>query len=66
MIVQNTDPAVFRLRVDAAQRVGNPRPVVLGMPVTGVLTITAHDSLFAAMSDPPGLGGDAPGAGPRW
>lgn len=55
VIVQNTDPAPFRLRVDAAQRVGNPRPVVLGMPVTGLLTITAHDSLFAGMSDPPDM-----------
>jgi len=56
VLVQNTDPAVFRLRVDAAQRMGNPRPVVLGMPVNGVLTITAHDSLFATMSDPPDMG----------
>jgi hypothetical protein len=56
VIVQNTDPAVFRLRVDAAELLGNPRPVVVGTPVTGVLTITAHDSLFAGMSDPPDFG----------
>ncbi|MGH7594593.1 MAG: M28 family peptidase, partial [Gemmatimonadales bacterium] len=53
LTIQNTDPAVFESRVETAEREGNPRPVVLGMPVTGVLMIAAHDSLFAALSDPP-------------
>jgi hypothetical protein len=53
LIFQSTDPAAFRATVTAAQRDGNPRPVVEGMPATGVLTIVAHDSLIAPMENHP-------------
>jgi hypothetical protein len=51
--LQGTDPAAFRSRVATVMREGNPRPIVQGMPVTGVLTLTVHDSLFASMSNAP-------------
>jgi peptidase M28-like protein len=53
VILQGGDPAAVRARADAAMREGNPRPVVAGMPVSGVLTVTAHDSLLAAMANHP-------------
>jgi hypothetical protein len=53
ILLQATHAADFRTRVAAVQRDGNPRPIVLGMPAGGVLTITAHDSLVAGMLNAP-------------
>lgn len=53
VVVQSTDAAAFKANVANVQRVGGVRPVVMGMPATGVLTVTAHDSLFAGMLNMP-------------
>jgi hypothetical protein len=53
IVLQSTNADSARARVATAQREGNPRPVVAGMPVTGVLTITAHDSVIAGLLDAP-------------
>jgi hypothetical protein len=53
VIFQSTDPAAFRATVAAVMRDGNPRPVVEGVPTTGVLTVVAHDSLIAELQNLP-------------
>jgi len=53
LILQNTDPVAFRANVSNVMKNGNPRPIVQGMPATGVLTVTAHDSLLADMRNMP-------------
>ena len=52
LVLQNTDPAVFRTNVANVQRDG-ARPVLMGMPSTPLLIVTAHDSLFATMQNKP-------------
>lgn len=42
----NTDPVAFAARV-AAAREANPRAILAGMPVTGVVQLTIHDSILA-------------------
>ncbi len=53
IVLQSSSAADFRTRVAAVQRNGNPRPIVVGMPIAGVLTITAHDSLVAGLLNAP-------------
>lgn len=53
ILLQSISTDTFRTRVAAVQKDGNPRPIVQGMPVTGVLTITAHDSLVAGLLNAP-------------
>ena len=55
LVLQASDPVAFATRVATAQRVGNARPIVRGMPTTGVLVITAHDSLFTGMTNGPDI-----------
>ncbi len=57
IVMQNTDPVAFRAQVAAAMRDGNVRPVVVGMPATGVLTVTANDSIFAGYANRPNWDG---------
>ncbi len=52
LILQNTDPVAFRTNVANVQRDG-ARPVLMGMPSTAVLVVTAHDSLLAGMQNKP-------------
>ena len=52
LILQATDPAAYRANAAAVQRDGG-RAVLQGMPVSGVLTVTAHDSLLAGMQNAP-------------
>ena len=52
LVLQNTDPTAFRTNVENVLRNGG-RPVLVGMPNTGVLLITAHDSLLAGMQNKP-------------
>jgi hypothetical protein len=53
IVLQNVRADTFRTRVATVQKEGNARPIVQGMPVTGVLTITAHDSLIAGLLNAP-------------
>lgn len=53
IVLQSTDAATYRTNVANIQRSGGARPIVQGMPVTGILTITAHDSIFAGMLNAP-------------
>jgi hypothetical protein len=53
LLLQSSNVDTFRARVATVQREGNPRPMVAGMPVTGVLTVTAHDSLLAGLLNAP-------------
>lgn len=55
IVFEDGDPAAFQARVATAQREGNPRAVVDGVPTTGVLTVVAHDSLLAGMPNMPDL-----------
>ncbi len=53
IVLQSTSADSFRARVATTQKEGNARPIVPGMPVTGALTITAHDSLLAGLLNSP-------------
>jgi hypothetical protein len=55
IVFEDGDPVAFQAGVAAAQRDGNPRAVVDGVPTTGVLTVVAHDSLLAGMPNRPDL-----------
>ncbi len=53
VVLQSSSADSFRARVATTQKEGNARPIVRGMPVTGVLTITAHDSVIAGLLNAP-------------
>jgi Peptidase family M28 len=53
LVLQGISAEIVRTRVANEQKDGNPTPIVSGLPLTGVLTIIAHDSLVAGMLNAP-------------